>query len=99
MGCRRGQAPSVLSRDRSNCLARIVCRIDVVDATGTDVSSGVRWRHVPELQQSRRFAIAITFACSTPIRSRPTISDGGPPCAAKPLLFTRWDNPLLYAWA
>ena len=55
--------------------------------------------HVPELQQSRRFAIAIAFACSTPIKSRLTVSDGGPPCAAKPLLFTRWDNPLLYAWA
>src|SRR5262245_12471015 len=55
--------------------------------------------HVPELQHSRRFAIAISFACSTPIKSWLTVSDGGPPCAAKPLLFTRWDNPLLYAWA
>jgi len=55
-------------------------------------------QHVPKLQQSRRFEIATAFACSTPIKSRLTIFDGGPPCTAKPLLFTRWDNPLPYAW-
>jgi len=53
---------------------------------------------VPNWQQPRGFVTKTALRCSTPIKSRLTIFDGGPPCAAKPLLFTRWDNPLLYAW-
>jgi len=39
--------------------------------------------NVSELQQSRRFAMAIAFACSTPVKRRLIVSDGGPPVRSK----------------
>jgi hypothetical protein len=46
----------------------------------------------------RKIRNRTTLTYSTSTKSWLSTSDGGPRWAAKPLLCTRWDNPLLYAW-
>jgi hypothetical protein len=54
--------------------------------------------HVMRRPQSRRFLTEITIPHSTSTKDTFTMSNGGPPWTAEPLLPTRRDNPLLYAW-